>query len=232
MLKRIMALLWSRKEMMMANKMVMMNLLIPALMVVLYQYMFKSMEDAGKMIFFMVLPMIPAFLGYLLPTVVAEEAEKNNQRSLRLAGVKSWEYVLASLLLPFVVAVIYLVLLPFYLRINLSELGWQYIPVMLLTSLIVFLIFMALALMTDTQARASIVAMPVMMVSSFLPMFAMMDKTVEKIIDFTYLGAYSVYSKEMSHYQIMDKSFLFLIIWLMVALLGVIWLTRQKQIIK
>ncbi|MGZ7154112.1 ABC transporter permease, partial [Streptococcus pyogenes] len=75
------------------------------------------------------LPMIPAFLGYLLPTVVAEEAEKNNQRSLRLAGVKSWEYVLASLLLPFVVAVIYLVLLPFYLRINLSELGWQYIPV-------------------------------------------------------------------------------------------------------
>lgn len=232
MLKRIMALLWSRKEMMMANKMVMMNLLIPALMVVLYQYMFKSMEDAGKMIFFMVLPMIPAFLGYLLPTVVAEEAEKNNQRSLRLAGVKSWEYVLASLLLPFVVAVIYLVILPVYLRINLSELGWQYIPVMLLTSLIVFLIFMALALMTDTQTRASIVAMPVMMVSSFLPMFAMMDKTVEKIIDFTYLGAYSVYSKEMSHYQIMDKSFLFLIIWLMVALLGVIWLTRQRQIIK
>jgi ABC-2 type transport system permease protein len=227
-----MALLWSRKEMMMANKMVMMNLLIPALMVVLYQYMFKSMEDAGKMIFFMVLPMIPAFLGYLLPTVVAEEAEKNNQRSLRLAGVKSWEYVLASLLLPFVVAVIYLVILPVYLRINLSELGWQYIPVMLLTSLIVFLIFMALALMTDTQTRASIVAMPVMMVSSFLPMFAMMDKTVEKIIDFTYLGAYSVYSKEMSHYQIMDKSFLFLIIWLMVALLGVIWLTRQRQIIK
>lgn len=232
MLKRIMALLWSRKEMMMANKMVMMNLLIPALMVVLYQYMFKSMEDAGKMIFFMVLPMIPAFLGYLLPRVVAEEAEKNNQRSLRLAGVKSWEYVLASLLLPFVVAVIYLVILPVYLRINLSELGWQYIPVMLLTSLIVFLIFMALALMTDTQTRASIVAMPVMMVSSFLPMFAMMDKTVEKIIDFTYLGAYSVYSKEMSHYQIMDKSFLFLIIWLMVALLGVIWLTRQRQIIK
>lgn len=232
MLKRIMALLWSRKEMMMANKMVMMNLIIPALMVVLYQYMFKSMEDAGKMIFFMVLPMIPAFLGYLLPTVVAEEAEKNNQRSLRLAGVKSWEYVLASLLLPFVVAVIYLVILPVYLRINLSELGWQYIPVMLLTSLIVFLIFMALALMTDTQTRASIVAMPVMMVSSFLPMFAMMDKTVEKIIDFTYLGAYSVYSKEMSHYQIMDKSFFFLIIWLMVALLGVIWLTRQRQIIK
>lgn len=232
MLKRIMALLWSRKEMMMANKMVMMNLIIPALMVVLYQYMFKSMEDAGKMIFFMVLPMIPAFLGYLLPTVVAEEAEKNNQRSLRLAGVKSWEYVLASLLLPFVVAVIYLVILPVYLRINLSELGWQYIPVMLLTSLIVFLIFMALALMTDTQTRASILAMPVMMVSSFLPMFAMMDKTVEKIIDFTYLGAYSVYSKEMSHYQIMDKSFFFLIIWLMVALLGVIWLTRQRQIIK
>lgn len=232
MLKRIMALLWSRKEMMMANKMVMMNLIIPALMVVLYQYMFKSMEDAAKMIFFMVLPMIPAFLGYLLPTVVAEEAEKNNQRSLRLAGVKSWEYVLASLLLPFVVAVIYLVILPVYLRINLSELGWQYIPVMLLTSLIVFLIFMALALMTDTQTRASIVAMPVMMVSSFLPMFAMMDKTVEKIIDFTYLGAYSVYSKEMSHYQIMDKSFFFLIIWLMVALLGVIWLTRQRQIIK
>lgn len=232
MLRRINALIWSRKEMILANKAVLVNFFMPIFMVILYQYMFKDQEGMEDMILFMVLPMIPAFMGYLMPTLVAEEAEKNNQRSLRLAGVKSWEYVLASLVIPFFITLVYILVLPLYLKVDFTDLGWQYIPVMVLTSLTVFLIFMCFALMVDTQARATIAAMPVMMVTMLLPMLSLMDKMVEKIIGFTYLGSYSAYSMKMSDYQLLDKSFIFLLLWLMASMVGVVWLTRQKQIIK
>ena len=135
MVRRMNALIWSRFQMILANKMVSVNLFMPILMVILYQYMFKGQDGMKDMILFMVLPMIPAMTGYLLPIVVGEEAEKNNQRSLQLAGVKNWEYVVASLIIPFLVNLFYLFALPLYLGMDLVELGWQYIPVMLVTSL-------------------------------------------------------------------------------------------------
>lgn len=232
MFRRINALLWSRMQMILANKMISIYLVMPILMVVLYQYMFKGREEMENMILFMVLPMVPAFLGYLLPTVLGEEAEKNNQRSLRLAGVKSWEYVLASLMIPFLVNLVYLIVLPFYLQVDWDKLGWQYIPVMFVTTLVVFFIFMGFALVSDTQARATIGAMPIMMVTMLLPMFSMLDETVEKIIGFTYLGSYSVYSQKLVDYQLSDKSFLFLLLWLVASILAVVWLTRQRQVIR
>lgn len=80
MVRRMNALIWSRFQMILANKMVSVNLFMPILMVILYQYMFKGQDGMKDMILFMVLPMIlpmiPAMTGYLLPIVVGEEAEK------------------------------------------------------------------------------------------------------------------------------------------------------------
>lgn len=230
MVRRMNALIWSRFQMILANKMLSVNLFMPILMVILYQYMFKGQDGMEDMILFMVLPMIPAMTGYLLPIVVGEEAEKNNQRSLQLAGVKNWEYVVASLIIPFLVNLFYLFALPLYLGMDLVELGWQYIPVMLVTSLTVFLVFMGTALVVNTQSKATIGAMPIMMVTMLLPMLSLMDKTIEKIIGFTYLGSYSEYSVELADYQVFGTSFLYLILWLVGAMFVVVWLTRQKQV--
>ncbi|MGT2911284.1 ABC transporter permease [Streptococcus cameli] len=232
MIKRMGALLWSRKEVILANKMVVTNLLMPLLMVVLYQFMFKGKEDMEQMIFFLVLPMVPAFIGYMLPTIVSEEAEKNNQRSLRLAGVKSWEYILASLVPPFVINLIYLIALPFYLKIDWRDLGTSYLPVMLVSSIIIFLLFMGLALLVNSQSRATILAMPVMMATAFLPLFTMLDKTVEKIVGFTYMGSFVQYSQDLASYELGHNSFLVLLIWLLVSVVAVVWITKKKQVIR
>ena len=72
--------------------------------------------------------------------------------------------------------------------------------------------------------------MPIMMVTMLLPMFSLMDKTIEKIIGFTYLGSYSEYSVELADYQVFGTSFLYLILWLVGAMFVVVWLTRQKQV--
>lgn len=230
MFRRLTALLWSRKEMMLANKMVLANMLMPVVMVLLYQFMFKGREGSRDMIFFMVLPMIPAFIGYTLPTLVSEEAEKNNQRSLRLAGVKGWEYVLTSLAIPFLVTVLYGIGLPLYLKMDWSELGWVYLPVMILTAAALLLLYMVLALLVDNQARAGLVAMPVMMVSSFLPLLALTDKNMETMVMVTPMGALAQYTKELADYSLGHLSFLSLLAWLGLVLLGLFWIARKKSV--
>lgn len=232
MFKRLSALIWSRKEVVLVNKMVVTNLFMPLLMVLLYQFMFKGQENMEKAILLMVLPMVPSFIGYLLPTLVSEEAEKNNQRSLRLAGVKSWEYVLASLVFPFLLNLVYILALPFYLKVSFSDLGTSYFPVMMVSSVVIFLLFMMVALLVDSQSRAGIVAMPIMMVTSFLPLFTNLDKGLEKLGLLTYMGAYTDYSQKLTDYSLGNTSFLVLLAWLVVVLFGVIYVTKRKEIIK
>lgn len=234
MFKRMRALIWSRKEMILANKPIIVNIFMPFLLVLLYQFMYKNlkMQNTNEVILYLVSPMIPALIGYIMPTLVAEEAEKNNQRSLRLAGVKSWEYVLASLFFPFILNVLYMLLLPLYLEVKFADLGLSYVIIMLLTSLVVFLLFLMVALLTDTQARATILAMPVMMLTFLLPLFSMMDKGIEKFIAYTYMGAYTRAGTDWLSYQLTDKSFWILLIWLLLSLAGVIWATKHKQIIR
>lgn len=234
MFKRLRALFWSRKEMVLANKPIMINIFTPFLLVLLYQFMYKDlkMQDTNELILYLVLPIIPAFIGYIIPTLVAEEAEKNNQRSLRLVGVKSWEYVLASLFFPFILNMLYMILLPVYLRVDFADLGLSYLLVMLLTSLVIFLLFLMVGLLADTQSRATILAMPIMMLTFLLPLFSMMDKGIEKFIAYTYIGAYTKAGTDWTAYHLTDKSFWILLIWLLLSLAGVIWATKRKQIIR
>lgn len=232
MFKRINALLWSRKEMMLANKQTFVNIIMPFVMVLLYQFMYKDLKNMNQIILYLVLPMIPSFLGYIMPTLVAEEAEKNNQRSLRLAGVKSWEYVLASLLIPFILNFLYIFLLIFYLKVDFADLSLPYVLSILLMSLTIFLLFLMVALLTNSQTRAAILAMPVMMVTFLLPLFSVMDKGLKKVIDYTYMGAYTKAGTDWSSYQLTDKTFWILLIWLLLSLAGVIWATKRRQIIR
>lgn len=230
MLRRLRALLWSRKEMILANKVVVTNLFMPLLMTSLYQFMFKGREGANLLVLLMVLPLTASLVGYTLPTLVSEEAEKNNQASLRLAGVKNWEYLVASLFMPFVLSCLYLFLLPLYLKLDWSELGLLYFPVTILTTVVIFLLFTTVALLMDSQSRASIAAMPIMLLTAFLPVFGNLDKNLEKFVSFSYMGAFADYQQDLSHYSLTNGSFLTLLVWLGLALLGLAWVMRRKQV--
>ncbi|WP_162011124.1 ABC transporter permease [Streptococcus sp. S784/96/1] len=231
MFKCLSALIWSRKEILLANKQTAVMLLMPAGFIALYSFMFKDMPNSHDMIFGMVLPMISAMIGYVLPTLIAEEAEKNNQRTLMLSGVKVWEYVIASLVIPFATVVVYLVALPFALNIDLSN--WvNYLAVSILTSLVTILLYLAVALVCDTQARATISAMPVMMATMLLPMMAMMNEDMGKWITYTHMGAYTKWNLQGAEYSLSDKSFWFLILWLVVSVVLVFYFAKKKHLKK
>lgn len=231
MFKRLSALIWSRKEILLANKQTAVMLLMPAGFVALYTFMFKDMPNSNDMILGMVLPMISGMIGYILPTLIAEEAEKNNQRTLILSGVKVWEYVVASLIIPFGIVVAYLVALPFALNIDLSN-WFNYLAITVLTSLVIILLYLAIALVCDTQTRATISAMPVMLVAMLLPMMAMMDDSMGKWITYTHMGAYTKWNLQGADYSLSDKSFWFLILWLVLSAVLVFYFSKKKHLKK
>jgi len=121
MFKRLQALLWSRKEILLANKQTSIMMVFPLMFAGIYSFIFRDMQGANKMVFTMILPMLTAMIGYLLPILIAEEVEKNNQRSLLMAGVKYEEYIFSNIIIPFIVVLIYLIALPFLLRVSIEN---------------------------------------------------------------------------------------------------------------
>lgn len=234
MLNRFLGLLWSRMMIILANKTAAINLVLPFVMVLLYQYMFgrqMSGEELAITVLWTSLPMVAPMVATVFPTIVSEEAEKNNQRSLLLAGVQPWEYVLSSLLFPFGVIFVYIVGLPFYLGISRSDLGVSYLLVMMLTSLVVSLLFLTVSLLFETQSRATIVSLPLMMFSAFLPLFTMMDERVSDFIQWTFLGAFVERSTLGGQdYEIFSQSFAILLVWVLVSILGAIFVTKRRYL--
>lgn len=231
MFKRLQALLWSRKEILLANKQTSILLLFPLLFAGIYSFIFKDMQGANKMVFTMILPMLTAMIGYLLPILIAEEVEKNNQRSLLMAGVRYEEYIFSNIVIPFVVALIYLIALPFLLRISIENWG-TYLLVNVVTTVVVFILYTAVTLLCDTQAKASMAAMPIMMVNLLLPIASMTNETMSTIASYTYMGAFGKWKEVRGDYLLTDKTFLILLIWLVLSAILAGTIIRRKKVLE
>ena len=231
MFKRLQALLWSRKEILLANKQTSIMMVFPLMFAGIYSFIFRDMQGANKMVFTMILPMLTAMIGYLLPILIAEEVEKNNQRSLLMAGVKYEEYIFSNIIIPFIVVLIYLIALPFLLRVSIENWG-TYLLVNIVTTIVVFILYTAVALLCDTQAKASMAAMPIMMVNLMLPIAGMTSETISKITDYTYMGAFGQWREVRGDYALTDKTFFILLIWLVISVLIAGVVIRRNKVIE
>lgn len=232
MFKRFKALLWLRWEIIAANKTLLVQLFLPVAMVFLYQFIYDK-ASAGKsseLIMMMMPAMILSFVGTTITYLIADENEKHNLTSLQLAGMGSLEYLLANLALPLFIELVYLIALPLYLGVSLSSLGLTYAVVNLLTALVTLGLFILIGIICKTQTQATILSLPFMLVVAFLPFFAMMDNSLKKAIDFTFMGTMTNYLLDRKHYQLMDKSLIFLLLWLVLTGALLFWGLRHHQL--
>ena len=232
MFKQFKALLWLRWEIIAANKTLLVQLFLPVAMVLLYQFMFSKMpsDQSSDMIMATMPSIILGFIGTTITYLIAEENEKHNLTSLQLAGMGSLEYLLANLTLPLVIELVYLIALPLYLGVSLSSLGLTYAVVNLLTALVALGLFIFIGIICKTQTQATILSLPFMLVVAFLPFFAMMDNSLKKVIDFTFMGTMTNYLRDRKHYQLMDKSLIFLLLWLVLTGALLFWGLRHHQL--
>ncbi|HFI0640759.1 TPA: ABC transporter permease [Streptococcus suis] len=210
MFRRMNALIWLRNQILLSNKNLAVQILLPYMLVLLYK---NFMDASGMKLMFICLSMAIAMsIGMMISTMIAEEKEKNMLKTLLLSGVRYHEYILSVLIHPMIMMVITLILFPILTETNLEGKYIEYALVMSLTSLAVMLINMCIGLLSDTQSKAQINGLPVTFIVALLPMFAGLKEGVETVVGYSFMGAYTdFFTKE--HFSMKADSIKILLLW-------------------
>ena len=115
--------------------------------------------------------------------IISEEKEKNTLRVLLMANVKPWEYLLG-------VAIYVLTICMAGAGIMATGLEKEnvafYLLIMLMGFIISILAGSCVGIYSKNQMISTSLVMPVMMILSFVPMFAMFNKNIEKFASLFY----------------------------------------------
>lgn len=230
MFKRMNALIWLRNQILMSNKNLVVQILLPYMLVLLYK---NFMDATGMNLMFVCLSMaISMSIGSMISTVIAEEKEKNTLKTLLLSGVRYNEYILSVLIHPIIITVITMMVFPILTDTNLEGLYLEYTVVMFLTSVAVMLINMCVGLLSETQSKAQINGLPITFIVALLPMFSGMKEGLEKFVEYSFMGAYTNFFTTTG-FSINDSSIKVLLIWnVALGFLTLVAIKRSKSMEK
>ncbi|BCP63034.1 ABC transporter permease [Streptococcus suis] len=229
MFRRMNALIWLRNQILLSNKNLSVQILLPFMLVLLYK---NFMEASGMKLMFVCLSMaISMSIGMTISTMIAEEKEKNMLKTLLLSGVRYHEYILSVLIHPLILTVITLILFPVMTDANLEGIYIEYIVVMFLTTVAVMLINMCIGLLSDTQSKAQINGLPITFIVALLPMFSLAKEGVATVVSYTFMGAYTDFFIE-TNFSMSDNSIKILLLWnVILIVLTVLAIKRSKVIV-
>lgn len=220
MMNKIISMLWLRSRQIITNPQFLILILLPYLFVFLYEKAFPESAMTTELILFVCLPMILTLsVGNLILTIVAEEKEKNNIRDLYLAGVKSSEYLISTLFIPIIIGISGIILVPLIINYNITENFLSYLIITLMTMLSIALINLFIALVSSTVSQATVLALPLTLIAMLLPMFSILNKTVERINKFTFMGSFTEYVSPTETFKFDNTSFISLLVWIFISLI-------------
>ena len=189
MFRKLNALLWLRLQVLISNSTLLATLLLPFGLAVLYnEFLNKSGELSTyflSMSFTMVLSMGS---GYMVSIMMAEDKEKRNLKSLILSGVTATEYTFSMLILPLLIMLLGMILLPIYFKVDVSGYLLAYVIYLVLAAISVIFLNLLIGAVSDTQSKAQVYSMFPVFIVSFLPMIALQNDTVQKVLDYSFIG--------------------------------------------
>ena len=122
-----------------------------------------------------------------------------------------------------------LILFPLITETNLSGIWESYSIIMIMTSVASILINFLVGTISQTQSKAQIFSMIVTMVISLGPSLAIVNETVGKILEYSFIGAYIEFYRN-PYFDIFSKSTYYLLAWCgVVSLLLVLSLKTTKK---
>lgn len=168
-------------------------------------------------------------VGSPITIILSEEKEKYNLQTLLLSGVKGSEYILSTMFLPFLLTFVIMGTTPLILGVTIVH-TFNYITIVLLTSLSIILFYLLIGLTAKSQVVAQVISLPAMILVAFLPMLSGLDKTVAKITDYSFMGLFTKFFTKWEGFS-WNKTLipnLTLLIWI-VLLLTLITITIRKK---
>lgn len=215
MFNKIKSLVWLRTQLLKSNKTLTIQILLPYGLAVMYQQFLNPDGENGITILYMTVLMSFAMgVGSLISNTISEEKEKHNLRSLILAGVTNYEYLLATLFYPVVLTVASIVIMPLITKVDLSEHYVMYFAISFMTSLTLILINLLIGLFSESQSKAQVFATPVTLIASLLPVFASSNATLQQLMDYTFVGAYCKFFENMNSFELTDRTIVVLGGWI------------------
>lgn len=214
MFNRMKALVWLRNQTIIANKNLLVQVLMPYGLLVLYKNFMNLGEDKGLDLMFLCLSTAIAMsVGSTVSTIIAEEKEKKNLKTLLLSGVRPYEYLISVLIHPAIITILNMVLFPIIAGADLSKIYLEYGLVVMLTAMAVILINLCIAAISSTQSKAQMNGLPIMLIVAMGPNLSQMNPDIANFIKYTFLGAYTeLFTK--TEFSLTSYSFQVLVAWM------------------
>ena len=189
MFRKLNALLWLRVQVLISNSTLLATLLMPFGIAVLYN---EFSNKNGQLSLFLLSASLTMVLsmgsGYMVSIMMAEDKEKRNLKSLILSGVTATEYTFSMLVLPILIMLVAMIVLPIYLRVDISGYLFAYVIYLLLATISIIFLNLLIGAVSDTQSKAQVYSIFPMLIVSFLPMIALQNDTVQKLLDYSFIG--------------------------------------------
>ena len=189
MFRKLNALLWLRLQVLISNSSLLATLLFPFGLTVLYN---EFLNKNGQLSLFFLSASLTMVLsmgsGYMVSIMMAEDKEKRNLKSLILSGVTATEYTFSMLVLPILIMLLAMIVLPIYLKVDVSSYLFAYVIYLLLATISIIFLNLLIGAVSDTQSKAQVYSIFPMLIVSFLPMIALQNDTVQKLLDYSFIG--------------------------------------------
>ena len=197
MFRKLNALLWLRLQVLISNSSLLATLLMPfGIAVLLNEFSNKN----GQLSLFLLSASLTMVLsmgsGYMVSIMMAEDKEKRNLKSLILSGVTATECTFSMLVLPILIMLLAMIVLPIYLKVDVSGYLFAYAIYLLLATICIIFLNLLIGAVSDTQSKAQVYSIFPMFIVSFLPMIALQNDTVQKLLDYSFIGPFVGLLKE------------------------------------
>lgn len=189
MFRKLNALLWLRLQVLISNSTLLATLLMPFGIAILYNEFLNKSGELSMFLLSMSLTMVLSMgSGYMVSIMMAEDKEKRNLKSLILSGVTATEYTLSMMALPLLVMLLSMVVLPLYLKVDLTNYFLTYGLYLLLATISIIFLNLLIGAVSDTQSKVQVYSIFPMLTVSFLPVLAVQNETAQKLLDYSFIG--------------------------------------------
>ena len=189
MFRKLNALLWLRLQVLISNSTLLATLLMPfGIAVLLNEFLNKNGEVSLFLLSASLTMVLSMGSGYMVSIMMAEDKEKRNLKSLILSGVTATEYTFSMLVLPILIMLLAMIVLPIYLKVDVSSYLFAYVIYLLLATISIIFLNLLIGAVSDTQSKAQVYSIFPMLIVSFLPLIALQNDTVQKLLDYSFIG--------------------------------------------
>ena len=189
MFRKLNALLWLRLQVLISNSTLLATLLMPfGIVILLNEFLNKNGEVSLFLLSASLTMVLSMGSGYMVSIMMAEDKEKRNLKSLILSGVTATEYTFSMLVLPILIMLLAMIVLPIYLKVDVSSYLFAYVIYLLLATISIIFLNLLIGAVSDTQSKAQVYSIFPMLIVSFLPMIALQNDMVQKLLDYSFIG--------------------------------------------